>query len=162
MKTLVVYYSFDGNTKAAAEKIAAELSAELLELKPIKEIPRKGIGKFLTGGMKATFGMGTKLQPIDIRPQEYDRIILGTPIWAGKAAPAINEFLKEYPVSEHIIGLFTCSGGGDNQGCVKQLEKKLSHVQSHWQYTVALADRNNPEKAGQNSEQLMAFIEKLK
>lgn len=162
MKTLVVYYSFDGNTKKAAEKIAADLSAELLELVPVKEIPKKGMGKFLIGGMKATFGMGTKLQPIDIHPQEYDRIILGTPIWAGKAAPAINEFLKKYPVLENITGLFTCSGGGDNQGCVKQLEKKLSHVQSHWQYTVALADENNREKAGQNAEQLTAFIEKLK
>jgi len=38
MKTLVVYYSLEGNTKFIAETISKTVGADLLELKPIKDI----------------------------------------------------------------------------------------------------------------------------
>lgn len=36
MKTLVVYYSYSGNTKSIAKKVAEELNTDLLELEPVK------------------------------------------------------------------------------------------------------------------------------
>lgn len=45
MKKLVVFYSFEGNTKFLAEAIANEIKADILELKPKKEIKTKGFFK---------------------------------------------------------------------------------------------------------------------
>ena len=36
MKTLIVYYTLEGNTHYAAKKIASELGADVLRIKPVK------------------------------------------------------------------------------------------------------------------------------
>ncbi|MBU4486909.1 MAG: hypothetical protein KKD38_08270 [Candidatus Delongbacteria bacterium] len=41
MKKLIVFYSLDGNTRMISETMASEIEADLLELKPAKEITRK-------------------------------------------------------------------------------------------------------------------------
>ena len=38
MKTAIAFYSFEGNTKFTARALAKALNADLIELKPIKEI----------------------------------------------------------------------------------------------------------------------------
>jgi len=48
MKTLVVYYSLSGNTKFAAETIAAELGADIVEIVDLKK--RQGKLAFLSNG----------------------------------------------------------------------------------------------------------------
>ena len=42
MKTLIVYYSLEGNTKWAAEKLVARLDADTLRLVPRTAYPDKG------------------------------------------------------------------------------------------------------------------------
>ena len=49
MKTLVVYYSLEGNSKLIAESVAGLLKADLLALKPNAEIPATGFRRFLWG-----------------------------------------------------------------------------------------------------------------
>ena len=41
MKKLVIFHSFEGNTRQIAETIANPVDADLLELKPKTEIPSK-------------------------------------------------------------------------------------------------------------------------
>ena len=53
MKTLIVYYTLEGNTHYAAKKIASLLDADVLRVKPVKTYPRKGFRKFLWGGKSA-------------------------------------------------------------------------------------------------------------
>lgn len=158
MKTLVVYYSLEGNTKEAAETIAKELSADILGLVPVKDIPAEGSSKFMIGGMKATFGMGTKLKVYDLDISKYDQIILGTPIWSSKPSPAANQFLKNTKYIEKIKGVFTCSAGGDNDKCIKVLKKKIKNLKNE----VSLADKNNKEMAAKNEEKLSGFIKRMK
>ena len=50
MKTLIVYYSLEGNTEYAANRIAEKLGADTLRLYPVKEYKSTGAGKFLDGG----------------------------------------------------------------------------------------------------------------
>jgi flavodoxin len=155
MKNLVVYYSMEGNTKQAADQIAHRLNADILELKTVKKMPKSNI-KIFFGGMLSVLGVCPKLEPIAINPEQYDRIILGTPVWAGKPAPAIRTFLKQYNVEKKITALFTFSGGGDNEGCVQYLKEKLPNLKS----TIALADRRRP-MASMNDKKLEGFMEEL-
>lgn len=155
MRDLVVYYSLEGNTKQAAETIARYLNSDIIPIRTIKKVP-EGSRKFVVGGAQATFGMAPGIEEISIDFDKYDRIILGTPIWAGKAAPAINSFLKKYPVSDKVIALFTCSGGGDNDKCVILMKKKLKNLVN----TVALADKNS-KLAIDNEEKIMKFVKEV-
>lgn len=139
-KRVVVYYSFEGNTKRAAEQLAEKLGADIVELRTVKEIPRKGIGKFFVGGGQALFKKCPPLRNMENDMGKYEEIILGSPIWAGKCAPAINSFLKAYPVEEKVAAVFTSSGGGDNKSCMKDFSRRFSALK----YSAALCDSRNP------------------
>ena len=56
MKTLIVYYSLEGNTQYAAERIAGRIGADVLRLVPKKAYHDKGFAKFFWGGKSAVMG----------------------------------------------------------------------------------------------------------
>ena len=78
MKKLIVFYSFDGNTKLIAENIADEIGADLLELKPVKEITRNNFMKIFAGGKQAMTKAEPELLPFSIKPEDYDLILIGS------------------------------------------------------------------------------------
>lgn len=110
-KRLVVFYSLEGNTKMVAQAIAKAVEGDLLELKPLKDVASSGFMRYVWGGKQVLFKEKPPLQPLDINPQEYDLIFLGTPVWAGSYAPAIRSFLEQFSISGKRIALFSCYGG---------------------------------------------------
>jgi Flavodoxins len=123
MKTLVVYYSLEGHTRAIAGFIAKETGADLLELKPVKQIPTRGIWKFFHGGAQAILKKTPELLPFDIDARDYDLIFVGTPVWAGLIASPMRTFLTRQKVRGKRIALFcTCMAG---RGKSLQIMKEL-------------------------------------
>ncbi len=163
MKTVIVYYSLDGNTRKAAESLAKAIEADICEILPVKPLVSAGKPTFRTlmqGGGQVTFRLCPKLREFRVNLADYDRIILGTPVWAGKCASPVYSFLKKYcpkhGLSERITAAFTLSGSGDNAGCVRQLQKLLPRVRD----TVSLADGSSP-LAQENSARLEKFAEQI-
>lgn len=111
-KKLVVYYSLEGNTKVIATTIAEAIGAQLLELKPEKDLSKESFTKYIWGGKQVIFKEKPLLQRYQFDPNSFDTIILGTPVWAGSFAPAINTFLYSHQLKGKRIGIFTCFGGG--------------------------------------------------
>ena len=56
MKTIIVYYSLEGNTDYAAGKIANAIGADTLRINPKKAYPTGGFSKFFWGGKSALMG----------------------------------------------------------------------------------------------------------
>lgn len=126
MKSLIVFYSLEGNTKLIAQFIQEFTNAEILELKPKKEIPKKGFLKFIWGGKSVMF----KEKPILINKRnnidDYELLFIGTPVWSGTFAPAINSFLFETKITGKKIALFSCHSGGGDKKCVENFTKMLN------------------------------------
>lgn len=156
MKRAIVYYSLTDNTKEAAEIIAKDLGVDLYRIDTVKPMPKDKDKQMMYGGMQAVFGMCPDIKGIPDDIQYFDNIIIGTPIWAGKIAPAINTLLKSYEIREKVTAVFTFSGGGDNDKCIARLQKKLPNLTN----TVALADRNN-KIASENMNKINSFIKEL-
>ncbi|PAB60554.1 flavodoxin family protein [Anaeromicrobium sediminis] len=112
MKKLVVFYSFEGNTKYIAEGIAKEVGADLLELKPLEEPKKSGFMKYFWGGKQVMTKKIPELESIDKNPNDYDLIYMGTPVWAWSYAPAFRAFLSKVNIKNKNIALFCCHGGG--------------------------------------------------
>ncbi len=125
LKKLVVFYSFEGNTKFLAKTIAKEINADILELKPKKEIKTKGFFKYPIGGAQVVFGIKPKLQPIEINPDDYDIIFLGTPTWSLSYTPTMRSFLSKYKLKNKKIGLF-CSRMSRKGRTFKAMKGKLA------------------------------------
>lgn len=124
MKTAVIYYSLDGNTKYAAEKIATRLGGDLIQIIPAKEYPTGKVSKYFWGGKSATFGESPKLESYDFNRNQYDLVILGTPIWAGTFAPPLRTFIRENKLTDKKVALFACCSGGATEKCFEQLKKE--------------------------------------
>jgi flavodoxin len=108
LKSLIVYYSRTGNTRFVAETIAAEIGADVEEVVDLKK--RSGPLGFLIGGKDARQGKETKISPTTKIPNDYELVIFGTPVWAGKPAPAINTYLKKNNLSgTKVAAYFTKS-----------------------------------------------------
>ena len=114
MKTAVVYYSMSGNTRQTAEKIAEKLGADLIRIEPVREYPSKGFRKFLWGGKSAVMGDTPALRPYRF-DDGYERIVFGTPLWAGVFSPQIRSFIWENQskLTGKRFAAFVCCAGGN-------------------------------------------------
>ena len=119
MKILVMYYSLEGNTQYLAENIAECVGADILSLLPVKDIKNNKM-KYFFGGKQAGFRNKPKLEPLTFNPEEYDVMIIGTPVWASTMTPAVRSFLSNSTFTGKKIGLFCCCRG--NQG------KAITHM----------------------------------
>ena len=125
MKSLVIYYSLEGNTKLIADTIKNELNSDVLELRTKKQYPNKGFKKYLCGGKSVILKEKPKLLNKYIDISIYDKIFIGTPIWAGTYEVPFNTFFNEYKIKNKEIGLFVYHEGGRSNKCYNNLKKQL-------------------------------------
>jgi len=110
-KTLIVYYSLTGNTQFIAEILMESIKADVLELKPIKELKADSGTRFMWGGYQSTMKKKPKLIEFDINPLKYDLIILGTPVWAWNISPPMRSFLSKFDLTGKKVALWMCHAG---------------------------------------------------
>ena len=107
MAEAVVFYSCDGNTKLAAQAIAQKLAAHIFEIEETKKRKIKGFG-FIRAGFGATLGKKSPIKnTFSDEMKNYDKLFIGTPVWAGKAAPAINAFIDTLDAAGKKVAIFT-------------------------------------------------------
>ena len=124
-KSLVIYYSFEGNTRLMAESMAQAIHADLLPLVPKKELESKGFSKYLWGGGQVMMKRKPALMPFQVNPLEYDLILIGTPVWAWTFSPPVATLLHSVDFTNKHVGLFTCHGG-QNGNTFLHFRKHLS------------------------------------
>ncbi len=158
MKTLIVYYSLEGNTQWAAEKLAAKLGADTLRLVPKAAYPDRGLKKFLFGGKSAVMKETPELEPYSVDITQYDRLILATPVWAGTLAPPLRTFIRREDLSGKRFALVASSMGGSPGKTFEHL-KALLGVEEDLPALSLRDPKNHPSQA--NEDALEAFCNKL-
>jgi len=112
MKTLILYYSFEGNTEFIANEMASQMGADIQKIEPMKELKTKGFYKYIWGGRQAVMKEKPPIQPITCDLQAYDLILIGSPVWAFTFTPPIRTFIDEAKLQGKNIGFFYCHEGG--------------------------------------------------
>ena len=144
MKSLVVYYSRSGNTRLVAERISQEIGGDIEEI--IDKKGRKGSFGFILGGYDATRGRKTDIAEMKKSPKDYDLIVVGTPMWNKRIAPAVRTYLEDNNFSEKRVALFCTNLGSQSDrvfktlkqimnGCVFVGELAISNVQKNRENT---------------------------
>lgn len=110
-KKLIVYFTYTNNTKKIAEKIKERLKCDILEIKP--KVPYNEdydvVVRLEQNNEKAK--KTPEIESVNINLNNYDEIILGTPVWWYTIAPVIRTFLKQYDLSGKKIIPFATNGG---------------------------------------------------
>lgn len=151
MKTVILYYTFGGSTKREAERMSIERNAPLSQVKEAHN--RSFLAAFVPGGLMARERKSVTIKPLDIDLKDYDRIIIGCPIWAGYPAPAFNAIVEQLPTGKEVE-LFLCSGGGSSQdseeGTKTLIEKKGCKVISYRNVKTGVPPKKMKEKFENN------------
>ncbi|MEI6835697.1 MAG: flavodoxin [Candidatus Falkowbacteria bacterium] len=108
MKSIIIYYSLDGNVKLLSETMAQEIGADILPLQLKRAIKTGTFMKYFWGGRQVIMKSTPELEALTLNPNDYDLIIIGTPVWASNYTPAIRSFLLNNQLSHKKIALF-CS-----------------------------------------------------
>ncbi len=111
MKTLVVYYSFGGNTRTIARRIAKSLGADIAEIRTVKRYPDDYDVLVSLGKREVESGYVPQLYPLAVDIAEYDTIVLGTPVWWYSFAPAVKSFMKSVSWKGKTVYPFATNGG---------------------------------------------------
>lgn len=132
---LVVFFSPDDTTRAAAYAIAAGLNAELFEItaeEPYSEDDMDYMNAF-SRSMQET--RDPKARPaITALPEslgKYDTILLGYPIWGGKAAKIMLTFIENVDLSGKTVVPF-CTSNSSPFGSSDADMKKLAGDSVTW------------------------------
>ena len=159
MKTLIVYYTLEGNTHYAAKKIASLLDADVLRIKPVKTYPRKGFRKFLWGGKSAVMAETPELEPYTFDASAYDRIVFGFPVWAGNVTPPLRTFIKENDLSGKRFAAFACQSGAGADKAFEKLKTALG-IRELDAELVLIDPKTKPDPI--NEKKISGFCGKLK
>ncbi|MBN1539321.1 MAG: flavodoxin, partial [Candidatus Thermoplasmatota archaeon] len=113
--------------------------------KPEKDINPKGFLKHLTGGWQAIRGFKPPLKPLHRDPKEYDVIFVGTPIWAGRQAPAVRTFLEDHLPEGKKIALF-CTCNSTNSSAFQNMRRLSSGGEfiGEQEFRVAAKEERGP------------------
>ena len=159
MKTAIVYFSLEGNTKFVAEKMAAELGADLIQLVPKKEYPTGNVSKYFWGGKSAVFREHPKLEPHHFKAEEYELVIIGSPIWASTYAPPLRTFIRDNSLQNKKIAIFACCSGGTADKYYAQVKEESKAIE-----VLAAARFIDPLKnaGGELDREVKEFCARLK
>lgn len=112
-KVAVIFYSLDGNTRVLAQNMARTIDADLIELKLARPTFKySGPWKYFFGGYHALKNQIPDIASIKQNIDNYDLLIIGTPVWAGRMSPVIRSFLTKSKIVNKKIALFCSYGGG--------------------------------------------------
>lgn len=123
--SLVVYFSWSGNTRAVAESIQTQTGAEIFEIVPEESY---------TDDYNELLDLAQEEQRNDARPvisgsiegiENYETIYLGFPNWWGDMPMIVYSFLDDYDLSGKTIAPFCTSGGSgfsDSINTIKSME----------------------------------------
>lgn len=121
MNTCIAYFSKSGNTKIAAQYLAEKIGAKAIALSDGTNY--KGFIGFMKGGMNASLAKKANLNnEIFDEIAKFERIVLATPVWAGKTTPAINAVLENVDFSGKQVYVMTLQADPDCKDADKREE----------------------------------------
>jgi flavodoxin len=111
-RTLVIYYSYSGNTRTIAEMIHRVVGGDLVEILPVEAYPKK----YQQVLERSKEEIRTREHPpvrLSIDSLEYyDTIFIRTPNWWSSVASPVLSFLLRYDFHGKRICPFLTHGGG--------------------------------------------------
>lgn len=123
MKTCILFYSFSGVTRGVAESLAASSGADLIEVRA--KNPYSKLTAYTVGCMRARRGDADPIDRETIDVSLYDLVIIGTPVWAFRAAPPVNGAIAALSGCEGKKAVLFATCGGKAGDTIQELKKTL-------------------------------------
>lgn len=160
-KLLVVYYSIsNGNTKRIAEQLRQTTGADLVQIDTA--VPYIGSYEEIVeqGRQEVDRGEQPELKPLDVNPEDYDVIVVGTPTWWYTMAPAVRTFLESHRWKGKTVIPFQTHGGWPGHA-VEDMKKACAGAAFAYEMSIQF-DSTGGDKLVTPEAELDAWIKQIK
>jgi hypothetical protein len=154
MRTLIAYYSQTGTTRAVAEALARELSADVEEIRCGRY--RAGFLGYVKAAYDSWSGRLPAIEPPLRDPSGYDLVVVGGPVWMMHAATPVRAFLRERAGRLPALALFLTYSGSPTDKALREMEASAGSAAK-----AAVALRDVDVRAGKHKPAVAAFAAKL-
>lgn len=155
MRTLVVFYSLSGNSRAVAEAIASPLSADVEEIRCDRYRP--GILGALKAGYDGWAGNLPEIGAPQRSPSDYDLVVVGGPIWAWHAATPLRAYLRQLTGKFRDVAFFVTHGGSSPDRAFGEMETLADATPQ-----AVIAIRESDVKARRFQPAISSFVSTLR
>ena len=111
-KILVVYHSRTGFTSTVARQIANACNADLESVKDIRRHCDRKI--YIRLALEAAIHSETVIRRVIHAPEDYDIVVIGTPIWCWNIASPVRVYIVSHSHQFKRVAFF-CTYGGSGQ-----------------------------------------------
>ena len=159
-KTLVIYYSFTGNSKRIAEYVKEKLNADILELEP-KEPFSNDYDEVVNEWQNNNIKRDVEIKKIGIDLSKYKKIVLITSVWWYGITPVMKKFLKDYDLSGKDI-IVAASNAGWIGHCFNDYKELLpdSNIKGELDLLFS-ANEGERDKMLTSLEEIDEWVDKL-
>ena len=111
-KTLVLYYSQTGATKAVAEELQNQLGADIACIEAVEPYDADYAATVARWRQELEAGVKVAIQALTVNLDQYDTIFLGFPVWGGTVASPVATFLADNSLAGKTVVTFATFGSG--------------------------------------------------
>lgn len=154
-RVLIVYYSRSGFTRKIAEAVAGELDADIEEIRESKI--QTSIFGYIAAALDIVLGRGANISETQYQPGYYDVVIIGTPVWASRPAPAIQTYVRKQIASLPATAWFCTLRSSGSEMAFAKMEELVEHPPC-----ARLALTDSHIKSGGFQIPLQEFVERIK
>ncbi|MBN1354338.1 MAG: NAD(P)H-dependent oxidoreductase [Candidatus Omnitrophica bacterium] len=158
MKSAIIYYSYTGNTHRIAELISGILKEKGEEVTLIRVRPVKEKTNFLVQCREAFLKKKPDISETVLDLGDFEKIIVGSPVWAFKPAPAVNTYLEKCSSVEgkKAICFVTYGSGTGRESALRAMGQALNEKGAR---VIASASFQQSEGAGSCRGKLKKILE---
>ena len=113
MKKLFIYYSLTNNGDVVADFLK-EKGYEIRKVIPKNKYPKNRFLQIMIGGYKASFNKKDKLLDFDTDINNYEKVVIGSPIWNDRLSAPINTVINLLNTKNISFILYSASGKADH------------------------------------------------
>lgn len=146
-KSLVVYFSWSGNTENVAKSIQTQTDADIFEIVPATPY---------SDDYDTVVDLAQEEQRNNARPaisgsieniEQYDVIYVGFPNWWGDMPMILYTFFDTYDLSGKTVALFCTSGGSGLSGTVNTVKSLEPNATVTDGLHIGSGSSSNPDRA---------------
>lgn len=146
-KSLVVYFSWSGNTENVAKSIQSQTDSDIFEIVPATPY---------SDDYDTVVDLAQEEQRNNARPaisgnieniEQYDVVYVGFPNWWGDMPMILYTFFDTYDLSGKTVALFCTSGGSGLSGTVNEVKSLEPNATVTEGLHIGSGSSSNPDNA---------------
>ena len=131
-KVLVCYFSASGITRGVARNIANSVEGDLFEIEPVDIYTAEDLD-WTNKESRSSREMANRSYRPELKNKvnnfnDYEKIVIGFPVWWDVAPTIINTFIESHDFSKREVYIFVTSGSSSVNGSITDLRRTYPNI----------------------------------